>query len=410
MASNRDIRAEKDRLERLVAEVSQRVTLLERERRDLQEENEKLRERARLIDRVREELSGVNEKLELLSRLTKEINSLNPEKIFETAVTKIPYILSARYASIYVLDEDTGKLYLKKHTHDRPIDRVVEIEGEASGLMGRVLAEGKVRVFADLAGPREVAGDESGASALVVAGGESSGALPRPHAACYATASCIVAPLRAGGKTLGVLNLADRADGRPFSADQDGPLVKQVADLLAISLRNWKLFEKLQRQAKTDSLTKLANHQSFFEDLNREVLRAERYKASLAVIMVDVDRFKLVNDDHGHLAGDFVLEEIARVLRATVRLVDTAARYGGDEFAVLLPESDVKGALIVAERVRARAGQQRFVYLGRELVVKLSLGLAMHHAGESATELVKAADEALYRAKREGGDRVAVRE
>jgi diguanylate cyclase (GGDEF)-like protein len=417
MAPKRDMRAEKNRLERLVQEVSQKVTLLERERRDLQEENEKLRERTRLVERMGDELSVVNEKLELLSRLTKEINSLNPEKIFETAVTRIPYIINARYASIYILDEDTGKLYLKKHTHDRPIDRVVAIEGETTSLMARVLAGGKVRVFANLetaqieaAPPPE--GDlaaDGGEGGGAGAGSESSASIGRPNRGCYATPSCIVAPLRAGGKTQGVLNLADRADGRPFSVDQDGPLVKQVADLLAISLRNWKLFEKLQRQAKTDSLTKLANHQAFFEDLNREIIRAERYGASLAVIMLDVDRFKLVNDNHGHLAGDFVLEEVARALRATVRLVDTAARYGGDEFAVLLPESDLKGAIAAAERLRARLVQQRFIYLGKELPVRVSAGIAMHRKGESASELVRAADERMYHAKHEGGDRIATR-
>ncbi|HVY61946.1 MAG TPA: diguanylate cyclase [Planctomycetota bacterium] len=421
MAQRRDIRAEKQRLERLVHEATQRVTLLERERKDLQEENEKLRERTRLVERIGDELSVVNEKLELLSRLTKEINSLNPEKIFETAVTRIPYIVNARYASIYILDEDSGKLYLKKHTHDRPIDRVVEIEGEATSLMARVIAGGKVRVFADLEsakiervpGSGEGAGDaespEKPAAELNLTGDES-GPIELPNRGLYATKSCIVAPLRAGGRTQGVLNLADRVDGRPFSVDADGPLVKQVADLLAISLRNWKLFEKLQRQAKTDSLTKLSNHQAFFEDLNREVIRADRYGASLAVIMLDIDHFKLVNDNHGHLAGDFVLEEVAAALRATVRLVDTAARYGGDEFAVLLPESDLKGAIAAGERLRARIRQQRFTYLGKELPVSMSLGVAMHRRGEAASELVRAADEQMYRAKREGGDRICVRD
>jgi diguanylate cyclase (GGDEF)-like protein len=125
---------------------------------------------------------------------------------------------------------------------------------------------------------------------------------------------------------------------------------------------------------------------------------------------MDVDRFKEINDNHGHLAGDFVLEEIARAIRSTVRNVDVAARYGGDEFAVLLPESDAKGAAILAERLRARVAQQRFRFDGGDLEVRMSFGVAMHRKGESPTELVKAADEALYAAKREGGDRVHIRE
>lgn len=383
-----DTREDRHRLERMVEEASQKVALLEQQRRDLEEENAKLRERARLVERVREDLSEVNEKLALLARLTKEINSLNPDKIFETAVTKIPYILNARSASIYVYDEVARKLHLKKHSHGRQIDRVVEVERETESVMAKIIATQKARVFTDLDKAEEPS--------------------KRPNKAYYETRSCIVAPLRAGNQIMGILNLADRTDGKPFTEETDLPLVQQIADLLAISIRNWRLFEKVQRQAKTDSLTKLSNHQAFFDDLNREILRADRYGADMAVIMVDVDRFKIINDNHGHLAGDFVLEEVASVLKATVRLVDTAARYGGDEFALLLPESDLKGALACAERVRARTAQQRFSYGGQDLVVKLSMGVAMHQKGEAASELVKTADDALYRAKHDGGDRTAV--
>jgi two-component system, cell cycle response regulator len=381
---------EKQRLQRQIEEASRKMTILERERRDLEEENARLRERTRLVERIREELSEVNEKLAVLSRLTKEINSLNPEKIFETAGTKIPYIVNARYASVYIYDEQSKKLHLKKHTHDRPIDRVVEIERETKGIMARVLREAKARVFTDVSSQ-----DQDGA---------------HPNAELYRTRSCIVAPLRAGDQVLGILNLADRVDGKPFSEDHDLPLVQQMADLLAISIRNWRLFEQLQRQAKTDSLTKLANHQAFFDDLDREILRAKRYGLDVVAVMLDIDRFKIINDNFGHLAGDFVLEEVARALRATVRLVDTAARYGGDEFALLLPESDLKGALILADRIKTRMQQQRFSFNGVELPVQLSMGIAAWREGESASELVKAADEAMYKAKREGGGKVVARE
>jgi len=442
MATKRDIEVEKERLERLFHEASQRVTLLERERAGLVAENERLKERTRLVERVREELSVVNEKLELLTRLTKEINSLNPDKIFETSVTKIPFILNARFASIYIYDEASKTLYLKRHTHGRPIDRVVEIETETGSIMGRVVASAKVRVFSDLddrtpetivdadgspdAAPPEAseAGEEG--EHEYGRGREEEGVAPpvptptptpvpkgeaaRPHRELYQTRSCIVAPLRAAGRVLGVLNLADRADGRAFSEEHDLPLVEQIAEILAISLRNLQLFEKVQRQAKMDSLTRLLNHQAFFDELGREVVRAERYGARIAVVMMDIDRFKVINDNHGHLAGDFVLEEVSRAIRSTVRNVDVAARYGGDEFAVVLPESDVKGAVILADRLRARVAQQRFEFGGLDLSVRMSFGVAMHRKGESPTEVVKAADEALYRAKREGGDRVSTRE
>lgn len=394
----RDLLTEKERLERLVQETTQRLTLVEKERHELLQENEQLRERSRLMERVRQEFAALNEKLELLTRLTKEINSLNPDKIFDVCVTKIPYLLNARYASVYIYDDDRKKLHLKKHSHNRPIERVIDLERDAKSLTARVLADSRVQVFPNL--------DEL--TAVEAAAGDEA-PLVRPHRDLYTTPSCIIAPLRAGDKVLGVLNLADRLDGRPFTLEEDLPLVQQVAELLAISIRNYKLFEKVQRQAKTDSLTKLANHQTFFEELSREVTRADRYGGDLTVIMLDVDRFKVINDNHGHLAGDYVLEEIAKIIRENIRLVDTAARYGGDEFAILLPESDAKGAMTVAERIRDRVAETTFRFDGREIPVRVSQGLAEYVKGQGSSELVKGADEALYKAKRAGGGTIVVR-
>lgn len=383
---------ENTRLERVVQETSQRLALAEKERLGLLEENAHLKERGRIMERVRREFSTLNERLELLTRLTKEINSLNPDRIFDVCVTKIPFLLNARYASIYIYDEGEKKLYLKKHSHNRPIERVIDLERDAASLTALVLAESGVHVFADLDRKPPGAPTEPAAPAPF-----------RPFRDLYTTASCIIAPLRAGDRVLGVLNLADRLDGRAFSNEEDLPLIQQVAELLAISLRNYQLFEKVQRQAKTDSLTKLSNHQTFFDDLSREVTRTERYGGDLTIILCDIDRFKVINDNNGHLAGDSVLEEVAKILRENVRTVDLAARYGGDEFALLLPESNVKSALVVAERVRERVERTAFRFDGAELQVRVSQGLAQFVKGQSSSELVKAAEEALYRAKRTGG-------
>lgn len=390
----KDIWEEKARLERLVLDRTQRLTLLERERASLREENDQLRDHARFVERLRVELAELNEKLDLLTRLTKELASLNPEKIFDVCVTKIPYLLKARYASVYLYDEEKRKLHLKKHSHNRAIEHVIHVEKDIRSLMARVLDDGRVRIFGDL----DRVEPEEGKN------------FDRPHASDYATRSCIIAPLKAGDKVLGVLNLADPLDGRPFQDGRDLVLMNQVSELLGISLRNYKLFEQIQRRAKTDSLTKLANHQTFFEELNREVTRAQRYGGDFSIVMIDVDRFKLINDNEGHLAGDSVLEEVAKIVKENVRTVDIAARYGGDEFALLLPEQDVKGALVVAQRVRERVNAFQFAWDGHGLRVHLSLGLAQFQKDETATEVVKAADDALFQAKRAGGDRVVARE
>jgi diguanylate cyclase (GGDEF)-like protein len=384
---------ENARLERVVQDTAQRLALVEKERQGLAEENEHLRERGRVMERVRREFSSLNEKLELLTRLTKEINSLNPDLIFDICVTKIPFLLNARFASVYVYDEEQKKLYLKKHSHNRPIERVIDLERDQASLTALVLAESRVHVFADL--DKAPPAPAEGAAAPPVPF--------RPFRDLYTTSSCIIAPLRAGDRVLGVLNLADRLDGRPFSNEEDLPLVQQVAELLAISLRNYQLFEKVQRQAKTDSLTKLSNHQTFFDELSREVTRADRYGGDVTIILVDIDRFKVINDNHGHLAGDSVLEEVAKILRENIRTVDSAARYGGDEFGLLLPESNVKAAMVVAERIRERVERTTFRFGGAELQVRVSQGLAQYGKGQGSSELIKAADEALYRAKRTGG-------
>jgi len=393
-SSKKEIFDELARLERLVQETGQRLAVAERERQDLREENEQLRERSEFIERLRRELATVNEKLDLLTRVTKDLNSLNPDKIFDVCVTKIPFLLNARYASIYVYEQERQKLLLKKHSHGRPIDRIIDLEKNPHSLMARVLESKKVRIFPDLERTPEPNLQN----------------LTRPNAAGYTTRSCIIAPLCAADRVLGVLNLADRLDGRSFSPGEDLAIVQQIADLLAVALRNYGLFEKLKRQAKTDSLTKLANHQTFFDELAREVTRAARYKADLSIIMIDIDGFKVINDNLGHLAGDRVLEEVARILRENIRNVDTAARYGGDEFALLLPEQDVRGAIVVAERIRGRMRSHAIVHDGNVISIRMSMGVAQYRQGETTSELVKAADDSLYQAKRDGGDKVFARE
>jgi diguanylate cyclase (GGDEF)-like protein len=404
--NKKELVEEKEKLERQLEDALRRLALAEEERRELTADNEQLRDRARLLERLRQDFSSLNEKLDLLTRLTKEINALNIDRIFEVCVTKIPFLLNARFASIYLYDDARQRLYLKKHSHNRQIERVIDPEKSPGSLTAHVLADNQVRVFENLDLPGALPsgpGPTEGAPASADAPG-----IFRPYRSLYATASCIVAPLRAGERVLGVLNLADRLDGRPFSRQEDLPLVQHVAELLAISLRNYQLFEQVQRQAKTDSLTKLANHQAFFDELQKEVERADRYGGELTLMLCDIERFKAINVNNGHLAGDWGLEEVAKVLRDNLRTVDTAARYGGDEFGVLLPESDGKEAAIVAERIRDRVEKAAFRYSGREIAVRLSIGLGQYRSKQGASDLLKSAGDALERARQAGGGAIVV--
>ncbi len=211
--------------------------------------------------------------------------------------------------------------------------------------------------------------------------------------------------LRTGG-TAAVVAIA-RA-GAPFRADERD-LVEYLAAQAATSIENVALHQRAEEQAVTDALTGLANRRHFEDRLSQEVERSRRSHVPAGLLMLDIDDFKQVNDRYGHIAGDTVLHEVAAALRESAREIDLAARYGGEELALILPGADLDGAGQVGERIR-------MVIEARELPVKGSDGLplrvtvsvgaaALGHGPEEASALVAAADEALYRAKRAGKNR-----
>jgi diguanylate cyclase (GGDEF)-like protein len=165
----------------------------------------------------------------------------------------------------------------------------------------------------------------------------------------------------------------------------------------------------LARLSTTDPVTGLRNRRYVTEFLAVEVLRASRYHTPLSVLLLDLDHFKHVNDSHGHRAGDAVLQMAADILRATLRATDVAGRYGGEEFLVVLPQTDLAGAGVLAERVRAAIGDTAIeVGVGVAVAVTVSIGVAaLDEETRSAEQLVEQADAALYTAKHAGRNRVA---
>ncbi|HML53573.1 MAG TPA: diguanylate cyclase [Solidesulfovibrio magneticus] len=178
-----------------------------------------------------------------------------------------------------------------------------------------------------------------------------------------------------------------------------------VAIIVAWNLRINKLNDELERRSRTDPLTGLANRTHLDAVLRQEADRAERYGRPFAVILFDVDHFKAVNDVHGHLAGDKVLQTLADTARATVRGCDLVGRWGGEEFLVLCPETDADAALILAERLRVAVREQPFE-TGH--VQTVSLGVAAFVSGDSVDSLLIRADGAMYRAKNAGRGRAMV--
>ncbi len=210
-------------------------------------------------------------------------------------------------------------------------------------------------------------------------------------------------PIAPQERAHGVIAVARR--GRPFSAD-DRELLKSLATQATFALENVELHYHVRRQAVTDELTGLANHGRFQEVLDSEMEQVRRYQHPVALIMLDIDDFKSINDTHGHPQGDIVLREVARVVRENSRDADSAARYGGEEMALILPHTDIDGAHAIAERIREAVEALRVSRLDGqgELRITTSVGVAASTAGHKQ-RLIADADAALYEAKRTGKNR-----
>jgi diguanylate cyclase (GGDEF)-like protein/PAS domain S-box-containing protein len=162
--------------------------------------------------------------------------------------------------------------------------------------------------------------------------------------------------------------------------------------------------EQLTREAHLDALTALPNRRDFDEMLQREILRSERYRGPLCVAMGDIDHFKIVNDSLGHHVGDAVLKSLAEFMRRRLRRSDYVARWGGEEFAILLPETTLEVAEIVLDRLRASIARHVIPELGRP--VTLSFGITVYRRADSADELVERVDQALYQSKQSGRNQI----
>ena len=221
-------------------------------------------------------------------------------------------------------------------------------------------------------------------------------------------APLLAAPLVAEERVLGLLTLVGNAD-RPFGRD-DAERVGSLVGQGAVAIENARLHRLIQKQAKTDPLTQLLNRREFEEQLAREVERAQRFGTPVGLVVLDLDDFKLINDRFGHLAGDIVLKAAAAAIRQCTREIDQPARWGGEEFAVILPHTGIDGAARLAERLRqAIAERQIPTPDGRSVRVTASFGVAaLPGSGATQVELTAAADDAVYRSKRAGKNRVSL--
>ncbi len=323
--------------------------------------------------------------LQQITPLARQINCLDIERIANICVIRIPKLLGAGFASLYVLDEANKMLHLQKSNHPFLINKIVSLNQNPPSPMGIAVKSGKLLQVDDIDRHNKPVIKKS----------------QRPFAGNYRTKGCIIAPLVCQERAVGVLNLSDKQNGSAFTSE-DVALVDLVSQLAGASIGNIKLFEKIQRQARTDGLTGLINHKTFYEILEGELLRSRRYGGQISLIMVDIDNLKTVNDRHGHRAGDKVIVEISSRIRHSIRQIDVAARYGGDEFAVILPNTSLADAAVVAERMVNVVAGTPIQWEKDEIPVSISVGLGQYDANSSPEDITSKSDQALYTAKQAG--------
>ena len=326
-----------------------------------------------------------------VARLSREVNALDLDRIVKVCIEGLPALIGAKRASLYLYDAADNRLILQGHSHGYPIAERVDLDQNARSPMAAALRSGHLLLigeFRDFEQEQEIV-------------------LEREFREQYATGSCVIVPLKGGGGVRGVLNLADKQSGAPFDPDIDLPVIEQIAELIGASIYNVELYREMERRAKTDPLTDLANRRATEEALTREADRSRRYSRRLSVLMIDVDGLKTVNDTFGHEAGDRVLKDLAAMIVETVRSVDAPGRWAGDEFVVVLPDTDTPQARRLAERLLERAKGQPTRINDQPLKLSLSVGVAEYDGKETTADLIRRVDQAMYEAKRQGRGRIA---
>lgn len=325
------------------------------------------------------------QKQELID-LYKSISLLNIDEISKVLVSRLSSLLCVGYFTLFLYDKDKRKLNLFCHNHPK-IEDSLSISISSSLVMKDAVESGSYVLEENFHNSKYYKGTNN------------------PF---IKKKSFLTIPLMMGNETIGVLNLNESEDDLFIKNNLNNIL--NIADFISLSIGNAVLYEQAKKVAVTDALTGIANRSSMEMALTNEFERSKRYDAPLAVIFLDIDNFKVVNDTYGHQKGDEVLVAVASLLQKFCRTNDVAARYGGEEFLMLLPHSNAQGAFKIAERVREEVMKMTFFWKESPFSVTISCGVAELNKDfmGNAEQLVAAGDRALYDAKNGGRNKSVI--
>ena len=324
---------------------------------------------------------------ESIRKFAEQIDATDPARTYESIVARSADLVGAERGSLLLFDQAANRLTM---TAARGIPVLVADVGPIAvgeGIAGAVMRENR---------PLVATVDELGRIS--------------PAERRYKTKSFISYPITIGERRFGVLNLADKIGGGAYDI-HDLSIIDVVAPQIALALERaeWQQrANQFQLMSITDPLTGLHNRRYLEARLAEELSRSKRYNYPLSFMMIDIDDFKLYNDRNGHQAGDRALEITAQCLRAMLRKVDVASRYGGEEFSILLPQTSLEEAGVIADRIRRKIMTTPFPHGKTQPIgsVSVSIGLSTFSATlDSAEAIVRAADRALYHAKHHGKNR-----
>ena len=337
---------------------------------------------------VEEEVRHYTRQLEALFNIGTTVSqTLNLEELLGNVLDKVLEVMVVEVTAIFLLEDESGTLTLRAYRGmSAQLVRELSVLRGGDGFINQVVKSGKPLLVED------VSADKRFSTSSGKIGGIQSFA---------------VVPVMSKEKILGVIGVGSPSH-REFP-DWEVRMLGTIANQIGMAIENARLYEHALELAFTDSLTGLYNRRYFMEQIEREFIRANRGKVALSLIMVDLDGLKAINDRFGHHEGDAFLREVAGIIRANTRASDVAARWGGDEFMLLAPETDSDSAWKIAERVRGQVKRYHRVLEGEKVGITVSVGIVSYPAHASMiSELLRRADEAMYSAKRGGKDRSCV--